>query len=165
MRRWSQVLICIAAGVALSGCPKSGNHDYKAGEKALELKDYDAAVDYYGKALAAEPHNAYYRIKLNDARFEAGQLHVRQGLKLRDKGDLQGAISEFQRAQILDPSSIVADQELRKTLEMLADRERAAQQQEEQPLYENGQPTLASQPPELKPLSRGPITMKMSNDA
>ena len=121
MRRWSQVLICIAAGVALSGCPKSGNHDYKAGEKALELKDYDAAVDYYGKALAAEPHNAYYRIKLNDARFEAGQLHVRQGLKLRDKGDLQGAISEFQRAQILDPSSIVADQELRKTLEMLAD--------------------------------------------
>ncbi len=30
---------------------------------------------------------------------------------------------------------------------------------------ENGQPVMASQPPELKPLSRAPINLKMSNDA
>jgi general secretion pathway protein D len=165
MRRWSLVLMCIAAGVALAGCPKKGSHDYKEGEKSFDVQDYDAAVDYYSKALAAEPHNANFRIKLNGARFEAGQLHVRQGLKLRDKGDLQGAISEFQRATILDPSSVVADQELKKALEMLADRARAAQQQqEEEPLMENGQPVLASAPPELKPLSRAPVNLKMSND-
>jgi general secretion pathway protein D len=165
MRRWSQVLMCIAAGVALAGCPKSGNQNYKSGEKALEIKDYDAAVDYYSKALAADPHNANFLIKLNEARFEAGQVHIHQGLKLREKGDLQGAISQFQRAIILDPSSVVADQELKKTIDMLAERTRASQQQDEQPLMENGQPTLASQPPELKPLSRAPINLKMSNDA
>jgi general secretion pathway protein D len=76
---------------------------------------------------------------------------------------LQGAISEFQRAQILDPSSTAADQELKRTLQMIADRAQATQS-DEQPLMENGQPALASQPPELKPLSRAPINLRMSND-
>ncbi|HTQ97239.1 MAG TPA: secretin N-terminal domain-containing protein, partial [Candidatus Acidoferrum sp.] len=165
MRRWSYVLVCIFAGLALAGCPKNGNTSYKSGEKAFDLNDYDAAVDYFSKALAADPKNPFYRIKLNDARFQAGQNHLHQGIKLRDKGDLQGAISEFQRAQILDPSSVIADQELKKTLDMMAERVRASEQQGEQPLMENGEPTLASQPPELKPLSRAPISLKMSNDA
>jgi general secretion pathway protein D len=166
MRRWSTFLVWIAVGVALAGCPKhgNGNQNYKAGEKAADLKDYDAAVDYYGKALAADPHNPFYRIKLNDARFEAGQIHLHQGLKLREKGDLQGAISEFQRAEILDPSSQINDQELKKTLDMLAERARASEQQAEQPLMENGEATLASAPPELKPLSRAPLNLKMAND-
>jgi general secretion pathway protein D len=163
MRRCSQILLCILAGVALAGCPKNGNQDYSAGNKALDIQDYDAAVDYYGKALAADPHNANYRIKLDQARFEAGQKHIRQGIKLREKGDLQGAVSEFQRAQILDPSTTAADQELKKTLDLLAEQNKSSQ--EEQPLVENTQPTLASQPPELKPLSRAPINLKMSNDA
>ena len=166
MRRWSYVLICVLVGVALGGCPKNNGHaDYKAGEKAFDLKDYDAAVDYYSKALDGDPHNAFYRIKLNDARFEAGQLHVHQGVKLRDKGDLQGAVAEFQRAQVLDPSSVVADQELKKTLDMMADKVRATEQQSAAPLMDNGEPALASEPPELKPLSRAPISLKMSNDA
>jgi len=165
MRRWSRGLIWIAVGLALAGCPKNGHQDYKAGDKAYDLRDYDAAVDYFSKALAANPRDAFYRIKLNDARFEAGQLHIRQGQKLREKGDLQGAISEFQRAQVLDPSSVIADQELKKTLDMLAERVRATEQQAEQPLVENGQPTLATEPPELKPLSRAPINLKMSNDS
>ena len=165
MRRWSQILIWILVGVALAGCPKKGIQDYKSGDKAFDLKDYDAAVDYYGKALAADPRNANFRIKLDQARFEGGQQHIRKGLKLREKGDLQSAISEFQRAQVLDPSSVVADQELKKTLDMLAEQTRAAQQQGEEPHMENGQPVLASEPPELKPLSRAPINLKMSNDA
>jgi general secretion pathway protein D len=165
MRRWSYVLICVLAGIALAGCPKNGHSDYKAGDRAFDLKDYDAAVDYYSKALADQPRNAFYRIKLNDARFEAGQVHVHQGLKLREKGDLQGAISEFQRAQVLDPSSVIADQELKKTLDMLAEHNRASDQATEQPLMENGEPALAKAPPELKPLSRAPISLKMSNDS
>lgn len=164
MRRCSIIAFWVFIGLALAGCPKNARQDYKAGERALDLQDYDAAVDYYGKALAANPRNAFYRIKLNQARFEASQKHVHDGLKLREKGDLQGAISEFQRAQILDPSSSVADQELKKTLDMLAERTRASEQQEEAPIMENGQPALASAPPELKPLSRAPISLKMSND-
>jgi general secretion pathway protein D len=166
MRRYGSVIVWIFIGLALGGCPKkSGSANYKAGQRAAELQDYDAAVDYYVKALAADPHNAYYRINLNQARFEAGQKHVHAGIKLREKGDLQGAISEFQRAQVLDPSSSVADQELKKSLDLLAEKNRAAEQKEEEPVMESGQPALASAPPELKPLSRAPINLKMSNDS
>ena len=163
MRRCGGFLFWIFVGIALAGCPKKGGHDYSSGEKAFDLQDYDAAVDFYVKAVAAEPHNANYRIRLNQARFEAGQKHIRQGLKLREKGDLQAAVSEFQRAEVLDPSTVVAEQELKKTLDMLAERTRASQE-EEAPM-ESGQPALASAPPELKPLSRAPVNLKMSNDA
>ena len=162
MRRWFQIGVVVAAGVFAAGCPH-GNHDYKAARHAVDLQDYDAAVDYYLKALKADPHNVNYKIGLDQARFEAGQHHVHEGLKLREKGDLQGAVSEFQRAQVLDPSSTAADQELKRTLQMIAERVQATQT-DEQVVNENGQPGLASAPPELKPLSRAPINLRMSND-
>jgi general secretion pathway protein D len=155
-------MILLGVGMFAAGCPK-GNQDYKSAQHAVDLQDYDAAVDYYLKATKADPRNVNYKIGLDQARFEAGQNHVRAGLKLREKGDLQGAVSEFQRAQVFDPSSTAADQELKKTLQMIADQA-ATNQVGEQPLMENGQPVLASQPPELKPLSRAPINLRMSND-
>jgi general secretion pathway protein D len=164
MRRWCQVAICISFGVFLAGCPK-GNQDYKSGMHAEDLKDFDAAVDYYLKATKVDPHNANFQIKLNQSRFEASQQHVHQGMKLLDKGDLQGALSEFQRAQVYDPSSSIADQEVKKTLELIAERASAGEAPAEEPLVENGQPVMASAPPEIKPLSRAPINLKMSNDA
>ena len=164
MRRWSTVVICISFSVFLWGCPK-GNQDYKAGLHAQDLKDYDAAVEYYLKATKVDPHNANFQIKLNQARFEAGQVHLHQGLKLREKGDLQGALAEFQRAQIMDPSSSVADQEAKKTIDMIAEKMAANQAPAEEPLVENGEPVMATAPPEIKPLSRAPINLKMSNDA
>jgi general secretion pathway protein D len=148
--------------VFAAGCPH-GKQDYKAARQAVDLQDYDAAVDYYLKALKADPHNVHYKIGLDQARFEAGQHHVHEGLKLREKGDLQGAVSEFQRAQVLDPSSTAADQELKRTLQMIAERAQATQT-DEQTVNESGQPGLASAPPELKPLSRAPINLRMSND-
>jgi len=164
MRRWSTFAICISFSVFLAGCPK-GNQDYKSGLHAQDLKDYDAAVEYYLKATKVDPHNANFQIKLNQARFEAGQVHLHQGLKLREKGDLQGALAEFQRAQIMDPSSSVADQEAKKTIDMIAEKMAANQAQAEEPLVENGEPVMATAPPEIKPLSRAPINLKMSNDA
>jgi len=162
MVRWSKIAIFVAAGLFAAGCPKD-KHDYKVARHAADVQDYDAAVDYYLRALKADPHNVNYKIGLDQARFEAGQNHVKQGLKLREKGDLQGALSEFQRAQVLDPSSTSADQELKRTLQMIAERAQAAQT-EEQPLMENGEPELASAPPQLKPLSRAPINLRMTND-
>jgi len=164
MRRWSQVSVWLAIALFAVGCPKNGNHEYQAGRNAEETKDWDAAVDFYAQAAKADPRNANIKIRLDQARFEAGQLHVKQGLKQREKGDLQAALSEFQRAQILDPSSIVADQEVQKTLQMLADKARTAAQEEE-PLVENGQAVLASKPAEIKPLSRAPINVKMVNES
>jgi|HubBroStandDraft_6_1064221.scaffolds.fasta_scaffold01008_5 general secretion pathway protein D len=165
MRRGSQVAIWVAIAVFAVGCPKDkASHEYQAGRKAEEVKDWDAAVDFYLQANKADPNNVNVKIRLDQARFEAGQVHVAQGIKLRDRGDLQGAVSQFQRAQILDPSNITADQELKKTLDMIADKARTTAEAEE-PLVENGEPVLASRPAEIKPLSRAPINVKMTNES
>ncbi|HXH68145.1 MAG TPA: hypothetical protein VNI81_13160 [Candidatus Limnocylindrales bacterium] len=162
MPRRCQLAVLLAVAVFAGGCPKD-KHDYNAARHAVDIKDYDAAVDYYLKATKSDPHNVNYKIGLDQSRFEAGAAHVQKGIKQRDKGDLQGAVSEFQRAQIMDPSSSAADQELKKTLQMIAEQAQASQGSD-QPLMENGQPGLASEPPELKPLSRAPINLRMSND-
>jgi general secretion pathway protein D len=163
MRGWSKTILCVSVGLLAAGCPK-GKDDYQQGRKAENLQDYDAAYDFYQKAMKNEPENAEYQIKFNQARFEASAFHVKAGVKLRERGDLQGAGGEFQRALAIDPSSPIAAQELRKVAEAMGERNQAEEAAAEAatgpaPL------TLASQPPEIKPLSRAPISLHMSNDA
>jgi len=85
-----------------AGCPKS-TQQYNAGQKAENLQDYDTALEYYQKALASNPNNATLRIKVDQVRFEAGESHIKKGEALREKGDLQAAAAEFQRASTIDP--------------------------------------------------------------
>jgi len=161
MRGCGSLLLCVGFGLLAAGCPK-GQPDYNQGKKAETIQDYDAAFAYYQKAAKADPYNANYKIKLNRIRFEASELHVKHGVELRKQGDLQGAAGEFQRAQAMDPSSPVADQELRNTVEMIAEKNRAADAAAEPPADANEAP-LAASPPEIKPLSRAPINLKMPN--
>jgi general secretion pathway protein D len=163
MRRLGSLILCVGFGLLAAGCPK-GQTDYSKGKKAETLQDYDAAFTFYEKALRSDPYNATYKIKLNQARFEAGEMHIKHGLVLRQKGDLQGAAGEFQRAQVIDPASPIAEQELRKTVEMIAEKNHEADAAS-QPPADTSQPPLATMPPEIKPLSRAPINLKMSNDA
>ncbi len=124
MRRFSKMILCLSAVLFAAGCPK-GKTDYTQGRKAEHLQDYDAAYDYYQKALKNDPENATYLIKFNQARFEASSLHVKNGVKLRDRGQLEAAASEFQRAVAIDPSSPIAEQELRKTVNAIEEKNRA----------------------------------------
>ncbi len=163
MRRWTNLLLGVSFGLLAAGCPK-GNSDFNQGKKAETLQDYDAALTYYQKAFKTDPYNANYKIKLNQMRFEAGQMHVKRGLELRKKGDLQGAAGEFQRAEAVDPSSPIAEQELNKTVDMIAEKNRAADAAAE-PLVDQNQPPLSQMPPQIKPLPRTGINLSMTNDA
>ena len=163
MRRLGSLFLSVGFGLLAAGCPK-GQPDFNQGKKAETIQDYDAAFVFYQKAAKADPYNSAYKIKLNAIRFEASQKHVKAGLELRKKGDLQGAAAEFQRAQVIDPSSAVADQELRKTVEMIAEKNRAADEAAEPPTDSNEEP-LASLPAQIKPTLHAPFSLKMSNDA
>ena len=163
MKGWENAVLCVCLAVFAAGCPK-GQTEYAQGRKAETIADYDAALTYYQQALKADPNNANLKIKVNQIRFEASELHIKQGLTMRQKGDLQGALAEFQRAGVVDPSSPIAEQELRRTAAMIADKNRNADAAAEVPPDPNEQP-LAATPPEIKPLSRAPINLKMSNDA
>src|SRR5215475_9902933 len=128
MLRWGKVVLCVGIALGAAGCPKGGGEFGKA-QKAENLQDLDTALQYYQKAVLSDPKNAAYRIKLNQIRMEAGQFHVKQGTKLRDKGDLQGAAAEFQRAAAIDPSNGAANQELSKTLQMIDEKNRQTDNQ------------------------------------
>jgi general secretion pathway protein D len=163
MRRWGKLVLCVGTCVLAAGCPKT-TQQYNAGQKAENLQDYDSALAYYQKALAGDPRNASLRIRVDQMRFEAGESHIKKGLALREKSDLQGAAAEFQRASTIDPSSPVALQEFRRTLDQINELAHKQDQQAIDMVDSGSDSELASSAPELKPLPNTSISLKMTND-
>jgi general secretion pathway protein D len=160
-----KVYLSILAGalIFLAGCPKD-NQDFQAGRKAEALQDYDTALDHYEKAVRADPNSAEYRLSATKMRMEAGQFHVESGEKALNKGDLQLALAEFEKAQAIDPSNAAADQEIKKTMSLIAAKGAADSAARVNP-NPSGDGELLAGPPVLKPMSLEPINLKMTNDA
>jgi len=148
----------------LTGCAK-GNQEYNQGKKAEAIDDYDTAVIHYERALKSDPLNAEYKLRLMRMRFEDGQYHVDQGRKLADQGNLQMALVEFQKGLMIDPASPIAQQEIKNTMDALAAKNAAERAPGAAPGNNNEEPKLMVGPPELRPLSRAPINLKMTNDS
>lgn len=151
----------VFAAVAMDGCAHR-NQQYNAAQKEEAAGDYDSAVVAYDKAVKRDPLDAEYKLRDMRAHFEAGQFHVEQGEKAMKNGQFELALSEFQKAEALDPSSSIAQQDAQKALELLAKAKRAEEPKPVgvAPPEDTG---LMSAPPELKPLSREPITLKFPN--
>jgi general secretion pathway protein D len=156
-------LVLVLATVLLTGCPK-GSQDTNAGTKAEALHDYDTALDYYNKALQTSPTNTEYQLKAARARFEAAQWHVDQGRRIRDQGSLELALAEFRKAQMIDPSSAVAQQEVKATMDLINAKQGATQNTSPSG-SSSEEPKLMAGPPQVQPLSRAPINMKATNDS
>jgi len=161
-RHFSGLLLIVVA-VLVAGCSK-GNQQYKAGTKAESLNDYDTALENYNKALRADPNNTEFKLKAARARFEASTWHLEQGQRLRDQSNLELALGEFRKALMIDPSSAVAAQEVKATMELLAAKQGAAENSDTSSPASD-QPKLMAGPPQLEPISRAPINMKATNDA
>ncbi len=162
LSRSAGIFAISVAMLFLTGCPK-GNQEYNQGKKAEAIDDYDSAVIHYERALKADPLNTEYKLRLMRVRFEDGQYHVDQGRKLADQGNLQMALVEFQKSLMIDPASPIAQQEIQKTMEAMAAKNAAERAPTATPA--NEEPKLMVGPPELKPLSRTPINLKMTNDS
>jgi general secretion pathway protein D len=161
-RRWCGLSVALLL-VLLTGCAK-GNQDYSAGAKAEALNDYDTALDHYDKALRTSPNNTEYKLRAARARFEAGQWHVDQGRRMRDQSNLELALAEFRKAQMIDPSSAVAEQEVKATMDLITAKQGTTQNSgPAAPASE--EPELMAGPPKLQPLSRAAINMKATNDS
>jgi general secretion pathway protein D len=160
--RYSGLFAVSLAMLVLTGCPK-GNTEFNQGKKAEATEDYDSAVVHYDRALKSDPLNTEYKLKLMRLRFEAGQYHVDQGRKLREKGELQLALAEFQKALMIDAASPIAQQEIQNTMNAIAAKSAADRAPAAAPTEE--QPKLMAGPPELKPLSRAPINLKSTNES
>jgi general secretion pathway protein D len=162
LRRLGYFLLLLVTASFLAGCPKSSS-DYAAGRKAENIEDYDTALVHYERALRADPSNAEYKLRAQRMRYQSGVTHVKQGQVALKRGDLQLALGEFQKAQLIDPSNAAADQEVKQTMDLIAQSAAESQKPANPAPQEDEQ--LLSGPPELKPLSREPINLKMTNDA
>ncbi len=93
---------------------------YAQGHAAEEARDLDKAFALYEQALSTDPTDLAVQMAYRRVRFQAGQAHVDAAQKLRDQGKLDEALTEFERAAAIDPSSPVAAQEIRRTTDMIA---------------------------------------------
>lgn len=147
---------------------RKGDKFYKLGAKAEAKKEYDAALEYYEKALDTDPQETIYELAARRVRLEAGQQHVLAGKKLLEGHELEPALAEFQKAFAADPGSMVAFQDIDETKQLIAQKlknpnetpmtsaEKA--QKESLEMIQSLQPV-----PELKPVTNQISLLKMNN--
>ncbi|MBI4908879.1 MAG: hypothetical protein HY820_34985 [Acidobacteria bacterium] len=167
-------LIAILAIFALSTAEAKNRKSeklYAEGKAAEARKEWDKALDLYEKAIIEDPQRVDYQMGLRRVRFQAGQGHVDKGQRLRAAGQVDEALVEFQKALSIDPSSSIADQEMRRTIEMIQ-RNKKQQSTEDQKALTPAQQArkenedrIASMQtaPELRPIDKKLITLKMNN--
>lgn len=142
-------------------------------------KEWDLALDAYEKAFAADPSDIVYQMAEDKARFQTAQSHIDKGTKLRSRGMLGEALLEFQRAYAINPSSAAAEQDIRRTREMIEVERKKVQESGKESLPEERALTPGERAkkesneridrilpvPDLKPLNPDPIRLKMSGQA
>ena len=177
-------LSAVLLACALLGAPPWLEAKTKKGDKYLaegrahqEKKEWDAALDSYEKALSEDPSELTYQIAAQKARFEASATHVTNATKVRSQGQLGDALLEFQKAYALNPSSMIAEQEVVRTQQMiLRERKRVESTGQEAPpevrgltpgeqsKKENGEKIDRMLGiPELKPIKPTLIDFKINN--
>src|SRR5581483_6962025 len=157
-------LLLMLAVIALPAAADKANSLYKQAQDAEARQNYERAYDLYREAYDLKPKDLKYRAAYERLRFLAGASHVHRGQLLRDAGKLDEALIEFRKAADIDPSSFIAQQEIRRTQQMM-DADKAAPPQAARPagplkrMIES-----AGGPVELTPISNGPITLKLTED-
>jgi len=111
-------------GLDLPAFADKGSAEYKQGARAESQMNYDSACAHYKQATTLSPNNPQYFSAYARVRFEASMRHVHTGQLLLNTGALTDALAEFQHASELDTSSFIAQQEMRRTADMLRKQER-----------------------------------------
>jgi general secretion pathway protein D len=157
------VIPLVAIALCLPASADRAKDAYKHGVRLEHQADYDAAFGYYKQAYTLAPTNAKYFAAYTHARFNAATQHVHTGQVLRNTGALAEALAHFQRAAEIDSTNFVAQQEMRRTADMIKRQEhqRSAPKVEAPP---SRLPDDFTKSVELQPLSNAPITLHMTAD-
>lgn len=113
-----KVFCCmLLAGNLLWGC--AAHRALEEGDRLLAEGSYDQAVVHYSEAVAQDPANHEYRMKLLNARSLAAMDHLQRGRQQAEKGNYQAALEELRLASLLDGSIAAGSQELKKVQNFL----------------------------------------------
>src|SRR5271168_404256 len=169
MKCWirpAAVLLIVAVGILPGGAADNSKSLYNKGRDAEARQNYEQAYDFYKQAYDLKPANLSYRVSYERLRFLAGASHVHRGQLLRDAGQLDAALAEFQKAAEIDPSSAIARQELQRT-QQLIDAAKAAPGKSAalSPDFLQQRLREAGGPVELAAISNVPINLKITEDS
>jgi general secretion pathway protein D len=158
-------LVLFVVTLALPSVADQANSWFRKGEDAEARQNYEQAYDDYKQAFDLKPKDLRYRASFERLRFLAGASHVHRGQLLREAGKLQEALAEFQKAAEIDPSSPIAQQEVRQTEKMIeAARAPTPRSQASPPGALQKRLEEAQGPVELAPIANVPITLMETAD-
>ena len=155
------LLLLLVAVVTLPAIADKAKSLFLQGQDAEARQNYEAAYDLFKQAYDLKPRDLRYRAAFERARFEAAASIVHRGQKLREEGKLQEAVAEFQKAVAIDPSSFIAQQELKRTLRLMNDMQNPPPQAAGPPSSLQRKVSEAAGPIELASISNVPITLKI----
>jgi general secretion pathway protein D len=157
-------LLFVVLAITLPAAADKAHSLWNKGRDAEERQDYEKAYDYYQQAFSLRPKDLRYRTAYEHIKFLASASHVHRGQLLRDSGKLDEAVAEFQKAATIDPSSFIAQQELKKTQEMVNQANNPPQAVAPTPNLLKKILNEAQGPVELEAISNVPITLKLTED-
>ena len=168
MKRFIRVLAVLLLGAvlpAVASNDKAAKALFEKGKAAEVRQDYIAAYNFYHQAYQLRPSDLTYRAAFEYVRFLASASYVHQGEILLKAGKLQEALTDFEQAIAIDPSSFIAQQQANKTHLLI---QKILNPAPPAPTTESGltkRMEEATGPVELSPISQTPITLKLTEDA
>ena len=109
----SLAALAVSPDLVHAGKGKSASSLYKAGVEAEAKDDYSLAYEDYRQAYLRDPKDLTYKTSYERLRLQAAAAAVKHAERLRDQGDMTGAVTELMRALEIDPSYELANQEMR----------------------------------------------------
>jgi general secretion pathway protein D len=159
------VVLLLAVAVTLAFAADNAKTLFQKGKEAEARQNYEQAYDFYKQSYELKPQNLAYRAAYERLRFLAGASHVHRGQLLRESGQLEQALAEFQKAAEIDPSSFIAQQEARRTKEMIEAGKSPVPKASKLPSGLRKRIEAATGPVELATISNIPITIKATDDS
>ena len=166
MRRLMPAAVVLLVVVAiLPAIADKAKSIFEKGQDAEARENYEAAYEFYKQAYDLKPKDLRYKASFQRMRFKAAATVVHHGILLRDQGKLQEALAEFQKAALIDPSLFSAQQEMKRTQQMIDEATNPPPQAAGPPNSLERKIKDALGPVELAPISNVPITIKMTEDS
>src|SRR3984957_4809102 len=159
------ILLLVVAVVTVATAADKAKGFFTKGQDAEARQNYEAAYEFFKQAYDLKPKDLRYRASFERTRFEAAASMVHRGQVLREDGKLDDAIALFEKAISIDPSLFIAQQELKKTLQMVNEQKNPPPQAAGPPAGLARRVREAAGPVELAPISNTPITVKLTEDS
>ena len=93
--------VLVTLALVTVGCASAG----RSAARSAAAGDWDAAVEYYQRAVQEDPDRAEYRISLERAMINASRVHIDAGRAYEEQQDLSAALREYRAAAEYDPTN------------------------------------------------------------